>query len=155
MASEATLTTHYIGKVLPNGHLEIPPTVVESMGLKDGDEVVVALHKVTAAGVSVPAEAQTLIQELVGTPSSLQETVEALTTIATEMMPHKQQRRVSHLLWKNQDGTITAKEEEELDTLVTEGQQGTLRKAKALLALKHLGIDVLPALQARVRSTSG
>jgi antitoxin component of MazEF toxin-antitoxin module len=77
MASEATLHTHYIGKVLPNGHLEIPPTVVESMGLKDGDEVVVALHKVTAAGVSVPAEAQTLIQELVGTPSSLQETVEA------------------------------------------------------------------------------
>ena len=100
MASAATLHTHYLGKVLPNGHLEIPKTVVESMGLKDGDEVVVALHKVTAAGVAVPAEAQTLIQELVGTPSSLQETVEALTTIATEMMPRKQQRRVSHLLWE-------------------------------------------------------
>ena len=155
MASEATLNTHYIGKVLPNGHLELPKTVVESMGLKDGDEVVVALHKVTAAGVSVPAEAQTLIQELVGTPGSLQETVEALTTMATEMMPQKQQRRLSHLLWKNQDGIITAKEEEELDTLIAEGQQGTLRKAKALLALKHLGIDILPALEARVRSTSG
>jgi hypothetical protein len=124
------------------------------MGLKDGDEVVVALHKVTAAGVSVPAEVQTLMQELVGTPSNLQETVEALTTIATEMMPHKQQRRVSRLLWKNQDGTITAKEEAELDTLVAEGQQGTLRKAKALVALKHLGIDMLPALEARVRSSS-
>src|SRR5215510_2321867 len=153
MASEATLKTHYIGKVLPNGHLEIPQTVVESMDLKDGDEVVVALHKVTA-GVSVPAEMQTLIQELVGTPSNLQETVEALTTIATEMMPQKQQRRLSCLLWKNQDGTITAKEEAELDTLVTEGQQGTLRKAKALLALKHLGIDMLPALEARVKSSS-
>ena len=155
MASEAALNTHYIGTVLPNGHLEIPQTVVESMGLKDGDEVVVALHKVTVAGVSEPAEAQTLIQELVGTPGSLQATVEALTTIATEMMPHKQQRRVSHLLWKNQDGIITAKEEEELDTLIAAGQQGTLRKAKALLALKHLGIDMLPALEARVRSTSG
>ena len=155
MASEATLRTHYIGKVLPNGHLEIPKPVVESMGLKDGDEVVVALHKVTAAGVSVPAEAQTLIQELVGTPGSLQANVESLTTIATEMMPHKQQRRVSHLLWKNQDGTITAKEEAELDLLIAEGQQGTLRKAKALLALKHLGIDILPALEARVRSSSG
>ena len=155
MASEATLNTHYIGKVLPNGYLEIPKTVVESMGLKDGDEVVVALHKVTAAGVSVPAEVQTLMQELVGTPSNLQETVEALTTMATEMMPHKQQRRVSRLLWKNQDGTITAKEEAELDTLVAEGQQGTLRKAKALVALKHLGIDMLPALEARVSSTSG
>ena len=50
MASEATLHTHYLGKVFPNGHLEIPKTVVESMDLKDGDEVVVALHKVTAAG---------------------------------------------------------------------------------------------------------
>jgi len=155
MASEATLHTHYIGKVLPDGHLEIPKTIVEHLGLKNGDEVVVALHKVTAAGVSVPAEAQTLMQELVGTPSSLQDTVEALTTIATEIMPHKQQRRLSHLLWKNQDGSLTAKEEAELDTLVAEGQQGTLRKAKALLALKHLGIDILPALEARVRSTSG
>ena len=154
MASEAALHTHYLGKVLPNGHLEIPQTVVASMGLKDGDEVAVALHKVTAAGGSVPAEVQTLIQELVGTPSSLQETVEALTTMATEMMPQKQQRRLSHLLWKNQDGTITAQEEKELDTLVAEGQQGTLRKAKALLALKHLGIDLLPALEARVRSSS-
>jgi len=155
MASEATLHTHYIGKVLPDGHLEIPKTIVEHLGLKNGDEVVVALHKVTAAGVSVPAEAQTLMQELVGTPSSLQDTVEALTTIATEIMPHKQQRRLSHLLWKNQDGSLTAKEEAELDTLVAEGQQGTLRKAKALLALKYLGIDILPALEARVRSTSG
>ena len=154
MASEATLHTHYLGKVLPNGHLEIPKTVVESMDLKDGDEVVVALHKVTAAAGDVPAEVQTLMQELVGTPSSLQETVEALTTIATEMMPQKQQRRLSYLLWKNQDGTITTQEEAELDTLVAEGQQGTLRKAKALLALKHLGIDMLPALEARVRSSS-
>jgi hypothetical protein len=48
--AEATLHTHYLGKVLPNGHLEIPKTLVASMDLKDGDEVVVALHKVTAAG---------------------------------------------------------------------------------------------------------
>ena len=155
MASEATLHTHDLGKVLPNGHLEIPQTVVESMGLKDGDEVVVALHKVIAAGVSVPAEAQTLMQELVGTPGSQQETVEALTTIATEMMPPKQQSRLSRLLWKNQDGVITAKEEAELDTLVAAGQQATLRKSKALLALKYLGIDIMPALEARVRGASG
>jgi hypothetical protein len=152
MASEAALHTHYIGKILPNGHIEIPQTIVEHMGLKNGDEVVVALHKVTAVGVSLPAEAQMLIQELVGTPSSLKETVEALTTIATEMMPQKQQRRLSHLLWKNQDGVITAKEEEELDTLVAAGQQATLRKAKALVALKHLGIDIMPTLEARVKA---
>src|ERR671925_621432 len=155
MASEAALSTHYLGKVLPGSCLEIPRTIVEHMGLNNGDEVVVALHKVTAAGVSLPAEAQTLIQELVGIPSSLQETVEALTAIATEMMPHQQQRRLSRLLWKNQDGVITAKEEAELDTLVAAGQQATLRKAKALLALKHLGIDILPALETRVGSTKG
>ena len=155
MATETCRNTHYIGKVLPNGYLEIPKTIVEHMGLKNGDEVVVALHKVTAVGVFLPAEAQTLIQELVGTPSSLKETVEALTTIATEMMSHKQQRRLSHLLWKNQDGVITAKEEAELDTLVAAGQQATLRKAKALLALKHLGIDIMPVLEARARSASG
>ena len=155
MTSEAALHTQYIGKVLPNGSLEIPQNIVAHLGLKNGDEVMVALHKVTAAGVSLPAEAQTLIQELVGTPSSLQETVEALATMAMEMMPPKQQKRLSHLLWKNQDGVITAKEEAELDTLVTEGQQATLRKAKALLALKQLGIDILPVLETRVRSVSG
>jgi hypothetical protein len=47
------------------------------------------------------------------------------------------------------------KKEAELDTLVAVGQQATLRKAKALLALKHLEIDIMPALEARVRSASG
>lgn len=151
MAAEATLHTHYIGKVLTDGHLEIPPAIAERLGLKDGDEVVVALHKVTstAPGIALPEEAQTLIQELIGEPKSLQETVEALTAIATEMMPQKQQRRVSHLLWKNQDGTITMQEEAELDTLLAEGQRATLRKAKALLALQHLGIDIVSALGQR------
>src|SRR5262245_24083309 len=155
MASETGRNTHYIGKVLPNGYLEIPKTVVEHMVLKNGDEVVVALHKATAAGASLPAEARTLIQELVGTRSSLKETVEALTTIATEMMPPKQQRRLSHLLWKNQDGVITAKEEVQLHTLVAAGQKATMRKDKALVALKHLGIDSMSVLEAQVRSTSG
>jgi antitoxin component of MazEF toxin-antitoxin module len=154
MVAEAILHTHYIGKVLTDGHLEIPPSIAARLGLKDGDEVVVALHKVTSTALemSLPEEAQTLIQELIGSPRSLKETVEALTTIATEMMPQKQQRRVSHLLWKNQDGTITRQEEAELDTLIAEGQQATLRKAKALLALKHLGIDIVSALGPQVRN---
>jgi hypothetical protein len=68
------------------------------------------------------------------------------------MLPQKQQRRLTHLLWKNQDGTITAQEEQELDTLVTAGQHATLRKAKAIVALQRLGIDIIPALAARVRN---
>ena len=36
MASEVALSTHYIGKVLPDGYLEIPKTIVEHLGLKTG-----------------------------------------------------------------------------------------------------------------------
>lgn len=155
MASEVLQDTHYIGKVLPNGHLEIPRTVIEQMGLKHGDEVVVALQKVTSTApqASIPEDVRLLIGEFVGPPKGLKETVTALTAIATQMMPPKKQRRLSHLLWKNQDGIITAKEEAELDALVAEGQEATLRKAKAILALKLLGIDIVPDLEARVRRT--
>lgn len=103
------------------------------------------------AEVSISEETHPLIKELVGTKASLKEAVEALTFIATEMMPKKKQRRLSHLLWKNQDGTITAEEEKELDALVSLGQEGTIRKAKAILALKRLGIDIIPDLEARVK----
>ena len=153
MASEVVQSTHYIGKVLPNGHLEIPQTVFEQMGLKHGDEVKIALRKATSVEteVSILEGTRSLIEELVGTPRSLKETVETLTLIATEMMPPKKQQRLSHLLWNNQDGTITAEEEKELDALISEGQEGTIRKAKAILALRHLGIDIIPDLEARVK----
>jgi hypothetical protein len=62
------------------------------------------------------------------------------------MMPTGKQRHLSQLLWKNQDGTISAGEEQELDVLLKEGQEGTVRKAKAILALRQLGIDILPDL---------
>jgi len=153
LASEVVQSTHYIGKVLPNGHLEIPQTVFEQMGLKHGDEVKIALRKATSVEteVSILEGTRSLIEELVGTPRSLKETVETLTLIATEMMPPKKQQRLSHLLWNNQDGTITAEEEKELDALISEGQEGTIRKAKAILALRHLGIDIIPDLEARVK----
>jgi len=123
------------------------------MGLKHGDEVKIALRKATSVEteVSILEGTRSLIEELVGTPRSLKETVETLTLIATEMMPPKKQQRLSHLLWNNQDGTITAEEEKELDALISEGQEGTIRKAKAILALRHLGIDIIPDLEARVK----
>ena len=154
MASERISNTHYIGKVLPDGHLEIPQSIFEQLGLKHGDEVEVDLRKATSmeTKVSIPEEALSLMKELVGTPRSLKEAVETLTFIATEMMPPKEQQRLSSLLWKNQDGTITAEEEKELDALISKGQKGTIRKAKAILVLKHLGIDIVPNLEARVRA---
>jgi bifunctional DNA-binding transcriptional regulator/antitoxin component of YhaV-PrlF toxin-antitoxin module len=152
MASEGIQSSHYIGKVLPDGHISIPLTVFEQMGLKHGDELEVALRKAESVEteVSIPEEARSLIEELVGAPKSLKEAVEALTFIATEMAPPKKQQRMSHLLWKNQDGTITAEEEKELDALISEGQQQTIRKAKAILTLKHLGIDIVADLETRV-----
>ena len=153
MASEGIQSSHYIGKVLPDGHLEIPQTVFEQMGLRYGDELEVALRKATLVEteLAIPEEARSLIEELVGTPKSLKEAVEALTFIATEMVLSKKQQRMSHLLWANQDGAINAEEEKELDALIDEGQEGTIRKAKAILALKHIGIDIIPDLEARVR----
>ncbi len=153
MASEDIQSTHYIGKILPDGHLEIPQTVFEQMGLSSGDEVEVALRKATSVEteLAIPEEARSLIEELVGTPRNLKEAVEALTFIATEMAPPKKQQRLSALLWNNQDGTITAEEEKELDALISEGQEGTIRKAKAILALKHLGIDIVPDLEVKVK----
>jgi len=149
MASEATHSAHYIGKVLPGGHLEIPKAIIEKMDLKHGDEVAVAIQKIgsTERQASVPEQAHVLIEELIGTPKNLKEAVEALAVLATQMMSQKKQRRLSHLLWKNQDGIITTKEEKELDALVTEGQEATIRKAKAILALKHLGIDIVSDLE--------
>ena len=153
MASEGIQSSHCIGKVLPDGHLEIPQTVFEQMELKHGDEVEVALRKATSVEteVSIQEETRSLIKELVGTSRNLKEAVEALTFIATEMAPPEKQQRLSDLLWKNQDGTITAEEEKELDALISEGQHQTIRKAKAILALKHLGIDIVPDLAARLR----
>ena len=153
MESEEIHSSHYIGKVLSDGHLEIPRTIFEQMGLRHGDFVEVALRKATLmeTEASIPEEARSLFEELVGKAISLKDTVEVLTLIATEMIPPKKQQRTSYLLWKNQDSTITTEEEKELDALVSEGQQQTIRKAKAILALKHLGIDIVPYLEARVR----
>ena len=149
MASGVVQDTHCIGRVLSNGHLEIPTIVIEQMGLKQGDEVVVALQKATSTEPQwfIPPEARDLVQELVGTPQTLNEAVEGLTTLATQMIPAKKQQRLSHLLWKNQNGNITTEEEKELDALVAEGQEAMLCKAKAILALKYVGVDIIPDLE--------
>ncbi len=47
---------------------------------------------------------------------------------------------------------ISTEEEKELDALVAEGQEATLCKAKAILALKHLGIDIVDDLEAKVKA---
>ncbi len=48
-----------------------------------------------------------------------------------------QQRRMSHLLEKNREGTITAKESQELDALSEEFDSATLAKGRAMALLAH------------------
>ncbi len=54
--------------------------------------------------------------------------------------------------WKNQDAIITTEEEKALDAFVAEGQEATLCKAKAILAMKYLGIDIVDDLEAKVKA---
>jgi hypothetical protein len=61
-----------LGKFLPMDIWRYRQPSLNTWAYKDGDEVAVALHKVTstAPGISLPEEAQTLIQELIGAPST-------------------------------------------------------------------------------------
>lgn len=149
--------TAYMGKALRNGHLSLPKTALQKLGLRQGDVIEVVLRPVEAAPADtereVPEAVRSLVEELVGPQPSRERAVEALTRVAVQMLLPRKQRRLSHLLWKNQAGEITPEEEKELDELVTEGEEGTIRKAKAILALQRLGVDIVPELEARVRST--
>jgi hypothetical protein len=99
----------------------------------------------------LPDAVISLVEELVGPQPSRAQAVEALTKVAVQMLPPKKQRRLSRLLWKNQAGELTSEEEKELDDLVAEGEAGMVRKAKAILALRRLGVDIVPELEARVK----
>lgn len=64
VASKEIQSTHYRGKVLPDGHLEIPQTVFEQMGLSFGEEVEVALRKAKSVEteLAIPEEARSLMK---------------------------------------------------------------------------------------------
>lgn len=67
-----------------------------------------------------------------------------LRELAQSKLSSNKQRRLETLLHKNSEGTITAKEEAELDGLHLETSFATLKKAKALVLLKSRG-ESLPA----------
>ncbi len=67
-----------------------------------------------------------------------------LNAVAAAKSPPDEEKRVSKLLVKNREGTITETEKEELRRLVRAGEQMNLKKAGALVALKYLTGD-LPA----------
>lgn len=66
----------------------------------------------------------------------------ALWTIAREQMPSSQNERLQALMTKNTSGTLTDSEQQELSTLVADGQRLTLRKAEAMKILIAHGHSV-------------
>ena len=53
-------------------------------------------------------------------------------------LPEATQRRMSELLLKNREGTLTPDDRKELDALAEEFDTATLTKGRALAALAHL-----------------
>jgi hypothetical protein len=62
-----------------------------------------------------------------------------LWTMARSKLPQPQRRKLSHLLRKNQAGTLTEREERALDELIAESERLMLRKARAFVLLKWRG----------------
>ena len=151
IARSAAQQTVYTGKVLQDGHLSLPKMVQRKLGLQQGDAIRVLLRPVEAASIQskreLPDSVRAQVEELVGPQPTRQQAVAGLVKVAHHLLPPRKQRRLSHLLWKNQAGEITREEEKELDELIAEGEQGTIRKAKAILALRQLGVDIVPELQ--------
>jgi hypothetical protein len=65
--------------------------------------------------------------------------ISQLLEIAKNRLPAAKQRKLSRLLAKNSEGTITAKETTELDEVHLEANSLMLKKAKALALLKEKG----------------
>jgi hypothetical protein len=67
---------------------------------------------------------------------------EALWTIARDQMASDLQARMQMLMDKNNFGTISSEEYDELSTLVEEGQRLMLRKGQAAALLTRRGYDL-------------
>jgi hypothetical protein len=76
-----------------------------------------------------------------GTTPSTTITLRALRAAAAYCFPAQIQERLALLQAKNNEGTLTEAEAEELQALVNEYNARTIEKAKALLELQRRGAD--------------
>ncbi|MBZ0298196.1 MAG: hypothetical protein K8J31_00545 [Anaerolineae bacterium] len=67
---------------------------------------------------------------------------DTLWTIAREQMQQALEKRISELLTRNQRGTITTAEYQELKDLVERGDKLTLRKSQAMKYLTERGYSI-------------
>lgn len=91
-----------------------------------------------------------LVEDLVGL-ESLDD--EALRQVMVSKVPTAQQRKLDRLLRKNQAGTLTEQERQELDQLQHKADRVMLRKARAAVLLRFRG-HRLPTLEELHRLTS-
>jgi len=75
---------------------------------------------------------QQLLEDLQHLPSAAEARATARRIRDTFRMPTRQRKRLTDLLAKGNDGTLTAEESQELDTLVDQFERQTLAMASAL-----------------------
>ena len=115
----------YVGEVLSDGHLSVTAEVRRSLRLRPGERLRV-----------------TIARDLVGLDLTQVESLkdldrEALERIAKFRFPQRLQRRMTLLLQKNQEGTLTPEERAELDQINHESLIQRARKAHAQYLLSR------------------
>jgi len=115
----------YVGEVLSDGHLSLTAEVKRTLRLRPGERLRV-----------------TLARDLVGPDLAQVESLEdldreALERIAKFRFPPKLQRRMTLLLQKNQEGTLSPEERAELDQVNYQSLIQRARKAHAQYLLSR------------------
>jgi hypothetical protein len=105
--------------------------------LKQGPTEETLLEMLGQPGVS-PEEIEQVCERLRPQGLVTPKLLKALHTVAAAKAPRPEEQRVSELLEKNREDTITEGEKEELHRLVMAGERMNLKKAGALVALKYL-----------------
>ena len=109
----------YVGQVLRDGHLSVAPGARRALRLQPGERL-----RVTLARDSVGRDLAQ-VESLEGLDRA------TLEGIAKFRFPQRLQRRMTQLLQKNQEGTLTTEERAELDQINDESLIQRARKARA------------------------
>ena len=145
---------------MSDGHVALPEAMRETLGLRAGSRLELTVHRVLPSREELEAELvravespETSVDQLKALARELQSCavpsprlMQKLEAIARAVMPPSRQRRLTRLLRRNEDGTITQQERQLLEALVREGQIRNIPRANAALVLKWLGTDLFPNL---------
>jgi len=136
-------------KLLEDGHLALPKSVQKALGLRVGEPVELVVRKVLPSVAFLektlmsainnpdtpPEQIEQLIEQLTAQASPGQCLLQAVKAVADSKLPASKQRVLTRLLNKNSAGTLTNRDKQQLDALISEVELGTLRKAHGGYAL--------------------